>query len=386
MKKPEEDKKKKESTPGQPGRKVLVVEDDFHSRKLFKEYLATKGFNVVTAIDGEEGEKIWLKERPNAVVLDGLLPKIDGLGLLKMMRKHPEGKDTPVVIATAIYKSFRHRREAKKLGVSTYLVKPFPLRLLERELRYMLGERVEESSSFPPPGIKSGEQTADRESRVTLPPLGNLDIHMLPDVIHFMYLNNKTGLLQLRWGISLKVIYFLNGCPVWVESNLRTDTLGVHLLRSEIISKETHDRALEIMSATRRKIGDVLIELGAVTPNDLYRALHEHQRLNILSCFSWDGGDFKFQKVTEFPGDITIVKQEPASLVIEGIDKFFDINRIKRLLNAPENARTIPNNDSPYVVDQFHLSIDQQKVYDLACSGFSGKLPVPPLNGVLMVF
>lgn len=365
------DNERNDTAPDQRSRKILVIEDDFHSRKLFKDYLAAKGFEVVTAVDGEEGEKVWIQERPNAVVLDGLLPKIDGLGLLKMMRKRPEGKNTPVVIATAIYKSFRHKREARKLGVNSYLVKPFPLRLLEQELRYLLGEKVEDRISFSPPVRGSKEKPVERVSRITLPPLGNLDRHKLPDLIHFLYANNRTGLLQLRWGISLKVIHFLNGCPVWVESNLRTDTLGVYLLKNELISKDVHDRALEIMSATGRKIGDVLIELGAISPNDLYKALYEHQRLNVLSCFSWDGGDFKFQKVSEFPGDITVVKQEPARLVIDGIDRYFDINRVKRLLNAPGGARVILNDASPYVVDQLHLSIDEQRIYDLACSGFT---------------
>ena len=103
-------------------RTVLIVEDQFSmaealSLKLKKEY------NVLVANDGEEGLNIALKKNPDLVMLDIMMPKMDGLTVMRKIREDEEwGSDVPIIMLTNISDPV-HIAEASKAGVFDFLVK-----------------------------------------------------------------------------------------------------------------------------------------------------------------------------------------------------------------------------------------------------------------------
>jgi signal transduction histidine kinase/CheY-like chemotaxis protein len=83
------------------GEKVLVVDDDEISRYLLKGLLASMPYQVIEAEDGEEGLKLALAERPRAIILDLVMPKMDGFETLERLRSDPTTKDIPVIVNTS---------------------------------------------------------------------------------------------------------------------------------------------------------------------------------------------------------------------------------------------------------------------------------------------
>ncbi len=83
--------------------KVLVIEDDLFYQRILNDKLSRAGFSVVSALDGEEGLKLLLKDKPDLLVLDIRIPKIDGITLLNKIREMDNwGQRLPVIVITAM--------------------------------------------------------------------------------------------------------------------------------------------------------------------------------------------------------------------------------------------------------------------------------------------
>ncbi|MDO4870765.1 MAG: response regulator [Candidatus Saccharibacteria bacterium] len=103
-------------------KKVLLVEDDQSLQEIYGVRLQHEGYRVFTASDGEEALSVALKERPDLILSDVMMPKISGFDMLDIMRSTPEIKDTKVIIMTAL-SSDDQRSRGDALGVNMYLVK-----------------------------------------------------------------------------------------------------------------------------------------------------------------------------------------------------------------------------------------------------------------------
>ena len=104
--------------------KILVVDDERHIVRLVEVNLERAGYDVVTAYDGVEALEQVEEEDPDMIVLDVMMPRMDGFDVLKNLQSDPEYKDIPVIMLTAkaqdadIFKGWQS-------GVSSYLTKPF---------------------------------------------------------------------------------------------------------------------------------------------------------------------------------------------------------------------------------------------------------------------
>ena len=101
-------------------KKILIVDDEADFIKMISVRLIANGYTVVTASDGKEGLAKIASENPDAVLLDILMPKIDGLRVLKIVRKRD--KELPIFMITA-YSDQKRFRLAKRLGASGFIVK-----------------------------------------------------------------------------------------------------------------------------------------------------------------------------------------------------------------------------------------------------------------------
>jgi DNA-binding response OmpR family regulator len=106
---------------------LLIVEDDLDILKLLEAALTFKGYQVLTARNGEEGLELIQRKHPAIVIADIMMPKIDGFGLIHRLRIHPETRDIPVVFITATYVAREDRSFALKLGATRFLQKPLDL-------------------------------------------------------------------------------------------------------------------------------------------------------------------------------------------------------------------------------------------------------------------
>jgi CheY-like chemotaxis protein len=115
----------------------LVVDDDPRSLKLMTIVLGNAGYRVVTASDGPAGLERLVAEQPDIVMVDLMMPGMDGLEFCSCVRALPALGDTPLVLATAIAAD-DVREQALNAGVDALLVKPFERPLLLGELERLL--------------------------------------------------------------------------------------------------------------------------------------------------------------------------------------------------------------------------------------------------------
>ena len=102
--------------------KVMLVEDDASLREIYSIRLAAEGYEIISAGDGEEALAIAVKEKPDLILSDVMMPKISGFDMLDILRSTPETKDIKVVMMTAL-SSEDQRKRGESLGADRYLVK-----------------------------------------------------------------------------------------------------------------------------------------------------------------------------------------------------------------------------------------------------------------------
>jgi len=102
--------------------KVLLVEDDVALRDIYSARFTAENYDVVTASDGEMALTQAVKEKPDLIILDVMMPKISGFDVLDILRATPETKDTKVIMMTALSQT-SDVDKGKSLGADEYLVK-----------------------------------------------------------------------------------------------------------------------------------------------------------------------------------------------------------------------------------------------------------------------
>src|SRR4029078_2504282 len=102
--------------------KVMLVEDDNNLREIYEARLLAEGYEIVSAQDGEEALALAVKEKPDLIIADIMMPKISGFDMLDILRTTPETKNTKVIMMTAL-SQVEDKDRAAKLGADRYLVK-----------------------------------------------------------------------------------------------------------------------------------------------------------------------------------------------------------------------------------------------------------------------
>ncbi len=143
----------------QPKERVLVVEDDGAVRRAVERALTFEGYDVATARDGAEALAIVLNDRIDAIVLDVMMPIVDGLEACRRIRAR--GDTTPILILTA-RTEVSDRVEGLDAGADDYLAKPFALEELLARLRALLRRSTGSIAEV----MKVGDLVMDTGSRV----------------------------------------------------------------------------------------------------------------------------------------------------------------------------------------------------------------------------
>jgi len=131
--------------------RVLVVDDEASIRRILDTRLSMIGYVVITACDGEEALSLFWREAPDLVILDVMMPKLDGYGVCQEIRKT---SDVPIIILTALG-DVADRITGLELGADDYVIKPFSPKELEARIRSVLRrtEKIQSSLNVSNSGI-----------------------------------------------------------------------------------------------------------------------------------------------------------------------------------------------------------------------------------------
>ena len=104
------------------GKKILLVEDDVFLANIYQKKFEVEGFDISVADDGEKGLKEAEKKMPDLILLDVLLPKLDGFAVLKALKKNSKTKDIPVILLTNLGQK-DDVEKGMEMGAEDYLIK-----------------------------------------------------------------------------------------------------------------------------------------------------------------------------------------------------------------------------------------------------------------------
>jgi DNA-binding response OmpR family regulator len=121
--------------------KILTVDDEPDVLELIRFHLAKAGYQVVQAATGRQALEMIRDEKPDLVLLDLMLPDIDGFGICELLRRNPETASLPIVIVSA-WGTPDSKSLGLELGALDYVTKPFSPRVLVDRIQGLLGRRV----------------------------------------------------------------------------------------------------------------------------------------------------------------------------------------------------------------------------------------------------
>src|SRR5206468_3908621 len=145
------------------GRKILVVDDDPWIAKMLEFVASDAGHAAIVCKDGQDAIEKFAEVMPDLVLLDVVLPKLDGLKVCEHIKKTPIGRLTPVLVFSGIY---RDSTEALKFGADAFVAKPFTPQQIGQQIKQMLPLLPEPAAAdlaTPPPKPTANETALTAE-------------------------------------------------------------------------------------------------------------------------------------------------------------------------------------------------------------------------------
>ncbi|MBI3252340.1 MAG: response regulator [Candidatus Omnitrophica bacterium] len=119
-------------------KKILLVEDEQDIANVLAVRLEVNGYEVILAKDGEEALQKVKKEKPDLVILDLMLPKINGFEVCRMLKFDGAFKNLPIIVLSALHQQ-QDREKIQQYGADAYFIKPFDLNLLLVKIKALIG-------------------------------------------------------------------------------------------------------------------------------------------------------------------------------------------------------------------------------------------------------
>jgi CheY-like chemotaxis protein len=344
------------------GEKILDIDDSPTVQRLIEMILSSQGYEVVLASDGEEGIAKARSERPAVILVDFVMPKMNGFQVCKILKEDPDFKDTPIILVTS-----KGDKVGSKfvdvLGITEYFTKPFQPDELLAKIREVIDkrqqaampparefrrERVTAEVASAPHGVStpSGgieamvrnivEQVFEEFVRTALPEIirqelakgqsggtagiqGNLASVPIVEVMQMLGLQRQTGRLAItRGGASIEV-YFKDGAVAFASANSSSGKTAVEVLlrKSCRIDEDNLRHVLRIVDMTSQPVDRVLVQEKLLDQKTFADCLRRHTESAVFKVLAWKEGEFIFEKAVP-PVFATPMHLKADDLLLEG--------------------------------------------------------------------
>jgi len=154
----------------------------------------------------------------------------------------------------------------------------------------------------------------------------------LTDLLQFLGAGRKSGTLKFDLGKITKQVYFKSGMIVGSKSNDPREYLGQVLLHYGKVDDEQLKAAREVQRKSRAKLGEVLVQQGFLTEDEVLAILKTRTLDAIYDLFVWSDGDFEFYDDEPLPDDLLLIEVEPTTVIMEGIYRIDELARYRTLV------------------------------------------------------
>jgi len=330
---------------------VLIVESDAELQRQIGSALRDAGFDLHA-----EAEAAWAKRTvstrvPDVVVVDTRLTDGDGFAFADELRQTPETRGTPIVFVASTHRGVSHRAEARRrFAPADYLPTPLDLAGLAPRVAELAARGsaaapapIDPADQITPPPVPKetlrdpAQQRERRDVERSAKSLtadaddaelqGTLKRTPFARLLQRLFSKRASGSLLLLRDTTKKIVVFVEGYPVSVRSNVLGETLGRILLEKKLITSEILAESVGRMQKEKRHQGEILVEMGALSPFNLERALVEQVEAKLFEVFSWSDGKFMFKAGDAAAGELRLLERSPAATILEGIRRHYDEDR-----------------------------------------------------------
>jgi len=376
---------------------ILVVDDDKSVQEMLKDLLTRQGYEVHTCRDGKQVMPELGRHRYDLVILDVLIPHMNGFVLMEEIRADVMLRELPVIMISGIYRSRNHRADmTTRYNVIDYLDKPLSTdRLLALVDRVMAGDKAPNREIIPStlpelPAVSPKKLVLadlDQELALLLPPEDAAAVHdepvalvkprtkparvsnklidtaaknekkevehaarqsfgtaslllqgsiaklPAPAVLGRLWRERASGGLLLRREHVKKIVLLREGNPSLIKSNLVSECLGQILLKERLINKTQCEQSVETMKQTGQRQGEILVQMGALTQKNLSFALDLQLETKLFETFTWEAGEYRFSDAVDLPPADNDAPWLAPTVVVEGIRRTFDGRRLEELFS-----------------------------------------------------
>ena len=368
--------------------RVLVVDDNPQVADVVRALLTRQGLEVALAHSATEAEQAYIRERPDAVVTDLLLPDLTGQRLLARLRTR--GRLPPVFIMTGVFRGPDHRAQlAGAAPVAGWFEKPFDHRALAKAVCEAVGrtyrDAVERAAAVAVAGETENTEVAPRSdlssdlrsyvrSYFSSDPFrdartgfglsatpsaadmterlrtkfraGDLRSLPMPWLLGAFNVAGATGDVAFGNGAHKQLVYFERGRPVFTVSNRVEDGVGKAISEALDVDVRELGRATQHARATNQALTTVLVERGLVDAAAVARVVRRHTRRLLFDLFRWTAGRYiiRFRSRPDLP-QVDLV-EDTGILVMEGVRERMTADRLRGLVSS--ELRPSPSPNAPF--------------------------------------
>jgi CheY-like chemotaxis protein len=350
------------------GEKILNIDDSPTVQRLIEMILSSQGYQVVLASDGEEGIEKAKSERPALILVDFVMPKMNGYQVCKVLKEDPEFRDTPIILVTS-----KGDKVGSKfvdvLGISEYFTKPFQPEELLAKIREVLDKKAQDAAAAkaasaaaaakirPAPsavparggaGIIPAPESLDAQItavvkriledfvRNTLPDIirkelgtgpvgGDVAIHgslaafRIVELMQMLALQRQSGRLVISRKEGEAEIFFKDGAICFAGCSMNGSVPGMEGLLKKTcrVGEDGLQHARRIAEMTGQPIDGVLAQEKLLDQKTFGACLRRHTETVVFKALGWKDGEFLFDKAQP-PVFANPVALKVDDLILEG--------------------------------------------------------------------
>jgi hypothetical protein len=223
----------------------------------------------------------------------------------------------------------------------------------------------------------------------------NLAHTPLPEILHSIEIKNAEGVLSARHKDLEKKLYIQGGRIIFASSNNPDDRLGEFLLRKKKITKEDYNNSVKLLKTTKKRQGAIFVDLGCLTPKQLFWAVKEQIREIVWSLFNWIEGDVIFQPGTDKQDEVIKLSVSLKDAVMEGIKHIANARRIVSYIGSKDTLLEIKPNFEEKIeeigLDENYLNIanllDKPKsLFEVCQESMLGNIDTCKIIYILLIY
>ena len=336
------------------GEKILNIDDSPTVQRLIEMILSSQGYEVVLASDGEEGIAKAKSERPDLILVDFVMPKMNGYQVCKTLKDDPGFKDTPIILVTS-----KGDKVGSKfvdvLGIAEYFTKPFQPEELLAKIREVLDKRAQDLAAARPKasaaaaasGVAAPEglealitsivrRVLDEWASTVLPDLirkelgggggvagagisGNLSSFRIIELMQMLSLQRQTGRLLITRSEGETEIFFSEGAVGFASCDINGSVKGLDGLFTKTcrVAENGLRHAQRIAEMTGQPLDGVLAQEKILDQKTFGSCLRRHTETIVFKAMGWKDGTFVFDQ-TAPPSFAQPVALKVDDLILEG--------------------------------------------------------------------